>query len=107
MFLIVAVVLVLLLPSPWNVVGLVGGLLLFMGELAFWNRRVRGRRQVVGTQTLIGKSGTVVSACRPDGQVRVAGEIWAARCEGGADVGESVTVVSWDRLTLGVERRAR
>ena len=104
MFLLVALVLLLVLPWPWDLVGFVIGLVLFLGELFFWSRRVRGRRKEVGVQTLIGKSATVVSACRPDGQVRISGELWAARCDGGADVGEPVTVAGLDGLTLFVER---
>jgi len=102
--LIVALVLALVLPSPWNLVGLVSGLVLFIGELFFWNSTVRGHRKVVGAQTLLGQTATVVSACRPDGQVRVGGEIWAARCERGADVGVTVTIVDRHGLTLDVER---
>ena len=103
MFFIIALVLLFLLPSPWNVVGFIGGLIVFGGEVLFWNRKVRSGRKAVGAQTLIGKDATVVSACRPGGQVRIAGEIWAARCSAGADAGETVTVVGRDRLTLLVE----
>ena len=103
MFLIVALVVVFLLPSPWNLVGFVIGLTLFAGELLFWNRRVRDNRKKVGAQTLIGTPATVVSTCRPDGQVRISGEIWAARCNDGADVGDVVTVVGRDGLVLEVE----
>lgn len=100
---IVALVLVFLLPSPWNLVGFVTGLMLFAGEVLFWNHRVRGNRKKVGAQTLIGTAATVVSTCRPDGQVRISGKIWAARCNGGADVGDVVTVVGRDGLILDVE----
>ena len=104
MFFIVALVLLFVLPSPWNFVGFIGGLIVFVGEVLFWNRKVRSGRKTVGAQTLIGKTATVVSACSPGGQVRIAGEIWAARCSAGADVGETVTVVGRDGLTLLVER---
>lgn len=103
MFFIVALVLLFLLPSPWNFVGFLAGLTVFVGEVLFWNRKVRGQRKTVGAETLIGKPATVVSPCRPSGQVRIAGEIWAARCSGGADAGEAVTVVGRDGLTLLVE----
>ena len=106
MLFIVAIVLLLLLPSPWRYVGFVVGLTLFLFEVLFWNRRVRGYRHRVGPQTLIGQTATVVSACAPDGQVRVSGEIWAARCEGGADEGESVKIVGRNGLVLAVERAA-
>ena|SRR6516225_1194048 len=104
MFVLLAIVLLLLLPSPWNQVGFVVCLVLFLGEVYFWHRRVRGNRKVVGAHTLIGAQGTPVSVCRPDGQVRVRGEIWAARCDDGADPGDPVTVVGRDELTLIVTR---
>ena len=104
MFLILAFVLLFLLPSPWNFVGLAISLALFFPELFAWNRTVRGRNHVVGAQTLIGSEATVLEPCRPKGQVRVQGEIWEARCEGGADRGESVRIVGRDGLVLLVER---
>ena len=42
-------------------------------------------------------------ACRPEGQVRIAGEIWRARCAAGADVGDTVGVREVDGLMLVVE----
>ena len=106
MFLLVAIALLLVLSSPWNWVGAGICFLLFLGEVGFWNSRVRGRQARVGAQTLVGQRATVVSACRPDGQVRLLGEIWHARCAEGADPGESVIVTARDRLTLVVERAA-
>ena len=103
MFFIVALVLLFLLPSPWNFIGFVGGLIVFVSEVLFWNRKIRNGRKTVGAQTLIGKEATVVSVCRPSGQVRIGGEIWAARSSAGADMGETITVVGRDRLTLLVE----
>ncbi len=105
MFLLVAIVLLLLLRSPWNLVGFAVCLVLFVGEVPFWHRRVRGQRKLVGAQTLIGKTGTLVSACRPRGQVRVGGEVWDTRCAEGADIGDEVTIVSRDDLTLTVVRK--
>jgi membrane protein implicated in regulation of membrane protease activity len=103
-FFIVAIVLLIVLPSPWRYLGFVVGLTFFVLEVLFWNHRVRGYKKRVGPQTLIGRTATVVSACTPDGQVRISGEIWAARCEGGADAGETVRVVGRDGLTLAVVR---
>jgi membrane protein implicated in regulation of membrane protease activity len=40
---------------------------------------------------------------RPDGQVRIDGEIWRARCERGCDAGATVVVRAVDGLTLEVE----
>ena len=104
MFFIVALALLLVLPSPWNIVGCAVSLLLASGEVAFWNRRVKGRRVQAGAETLIGLTATVISPCRPDGQVRVSGEIWEARCPDGADPGDTVRVVGREQLTLIVAK---
>lgn len=104
MFLVLGVVLVLLLPSPWNLVALLACIALFGAELAFWNRRVRLHRKQVGAETLIGRAATVVTACHPDGQVRLGGETWHARCVQGASPGDEVVVRARDGLTLIVER---
>jgi membrane protein implicated in regulation of membrane protease activity len=106
MFLIVALVLFFTLPWPASVVALLVCLLIFLGELAFWHGRVRGHPKVVGRQRLIGATGIAISACRPSGQIRVNGEIWAARCDDGVDAGESVSVERLDGLTLVVRRAA-
>jgi membrane-bound serine protease (ClpP class) len=102
-FFVVAIVLLLVLPSPWGVIAFVAGLVLFAGEVGFWQRRVRGRRAQVGAHRLVGASATVVTSCRPDGQVRVRGEIWKARCQAGADPGDTVVVRTLEGLTLFVE----
>ena len=65
---------------------------------------MRGRRKVVGAQTLVGQEAEVIAPCMPTGQVRIAGEIWGARCADGADAGDTVRVVGLSGLTLLVER---
>ena len=102
MFLLVAIVLLILLPSPWNIVGSLISLGLFGGELLLWNRRVRGRRVETGVVRMVGETGTVLSPCRPNGQVQLGGEIWEARCNAGADRGDAVVVVAVAGLTLVV-----
>lgn len=101
---LVAIVVLILLPSPWNIVGAAISLGLFGGELLFWNRRVRSERVRTGVVTMVGETGTVLSPCRPNGQVRLGGEIWEARCDAGADRGDTVVVAAVDELTLVVER---
>jgi membrane protein implicated in regulation of membrane protease activity len=103
-FLIAAFVLLFVLPTPWNVVGFAASLVVFLGELSLWYRTVRHHRVEVGAETLIGQTATVVSACHPNGQVRLLREIWKAHCEEGADPGEEVVVVARSRLMLVVER---
>jgi membrane-bound serine protease (ClpP class) len=104
MFFFVAIILLVALPSPWNLVGAVVGLVAFAGEIVWWHRRVRGRQTAAGVETLLGRTATVVDSCRPLGQVRVDGEIWAARCDEGADRGDSVSVTARDGLMLVVSR---
>jgi membrane protein implicated in regulation of membrane protease activity len=103
MFLLLAFVLLVFLPSPWSVVALAVCLVLGVAELLFWRRRVRGLPARAGAATLIGQEAKVVSACRPVGRVAVAGELWAARCADGADADETVKVVGRERLVLLVE----
>jgi membrane protein implicated in regulation of membrane protease activity len=103
MLIIVAFALLLFLPSPWNLVGFGVAGLLGIVELFLWNRTVRGRRKQVGAGTLIGRTATVVSPFSPEGQVRLDGEVWAARSAKGVAEHDSVRVVGRDRLTLIVE----
>lgn len=107
MFFALALILLFALPWPWSLVGFLGSLALFAGEVAFWHRRMRRQPRAVGRQQLIGATGVVVSTCRPDGQARVDGTLWAARCEDGAGVGETVAVVAVDELTLVVRPAAK
>ncbi len=55
MLILVAVVLLLVLPGPWNIVGFVVVTLLWFGELFLWSRTVKRKRRVVGAETLIGQ----------------------------------------------------
>jgi membrane protein implicated in regulation of membrane protease activity len=106
MLLLTGLVLLFLLPSPWNLIGFLAGLVLWLGEVfAIW-RLVRRKQVQAGAETLIGRTATVIAACKPLGQVRLSGEseIWRARCAEGAERGETVRVVGIDELTLIVER---
>ncbi len=98
--LVLVIVPLLVLPSPWNLIGAGIGLLLGIGGVVATNESVRHRRKQVGAGTLIGKNAVVITPCRPDGQVRIDGEIWAARAETDAAVGDSVQVVGREELTL-------
>ena len=91
------------LPSPWGLVGVVIAGILEVGETAFWVSLSRRSRIRMGAETLIGARATVITPCRPDGQVRVQGELWQARCAAGADRGDAVRVSGRDGLTLLVE----
>ena len=103
MLIIVGIVLLLVLPWPWNLVGFLVLVPLWFLELMGWNRTVKHRRRAVGAETLIGKEAVVNLPCRPLGQVRLDGEIWEARCDAGAAPGDTVRVTGRDGLTLIVE----
>jgi membrane-bound serine protease (ClpP class) len=100
---LVALLLLFVLPSPWNFVAAAVVVVLWFFELAYWNRTARNRRRIVGAQTLIGRTASVISALQPEGQVKVDGEIWAARASAGAGVGDTVRIVGRDNLVLVVE----
>ena len=103
MLIIVAFLLLLLLPTPWNIVGFLVVIPLWILELLAWNHSMKGRRKAVGAQTLLGREAVVMTACRPRGQVRIDGEIWKARCDAGAGEGDTVRIVDRDNLALIVE----
>ena len=103
MLIFVAIALLLLLSSPWNVVAFLVLLPLWVLELFGWNRTTKRYRRSVGAQTLIGREAVVSVPCMPVGQVRLDGEIWEARCEAGAATGDRVRVTGRDGLTLIVE----
>ena len=99
-----AVVLALfVVPRPWGLVLVAVAAVVEVGESFFWLHLSRRRRIQMGAETLIGATAQVVSECRPLGQVRLHGELWRARCEAGASVGDTVRVVDREGLTLLVE----
>lgn len=107
MALTIAIVLALIfLPWPWNLAMILGGLMLEVGEVVWGLRLARRWRPKTGPEAMIGKEAQVVAECRPLGQVRVHGELWRARCEEGAGVGDTVRIERIDGLTLVVARRS-
>jgi membrane-bound serine protease (ClpP class) len=90
-------------PAPWGLALIVAGIVFEVGETVFWVWLSKRRRPSVGAETLIGAVATVASPCRPDGQVRLRGELWQARCRDGAGPGDRVRVLELDGLTLVVE----
>lgn len=93
------------LESPWRWVAIAAGAVIEVGEAAamvWWSRRGRPR---TGAHALLGRHGVTIAACRPHGQVRVDGEIWAAVCPDGADGGTAIVVSGVDGLELTVTPR--
>jgi membrane protein implicated in regulation of membrane protease activity len=103
LFLIGVLLAVFVLPSPWGLVAVGIGAALDITETAiflWWSKR---RKASVGVDTLVGAVGVAVGELWPQGQVKVNGEIWNARCAGGCDAGTRVVVRAVDGLTLEVE----
>ena len=102
LFVIALVLAILVLPSPWGIVAVVGAIVLDLVEVGvglWWNRR---RKATVGVELLIGLTGIAVGELRPIGQVKVNGEIWGAHCDDGCDAGAAVVVRAIEGLTLSV-----
>jgi len=103
MFLALALLLVIVLPSPWNVIGGLASAVLGSFEVAFWQRRVRRQKVQTGVENLIGATGEVIDPLDPSGQIRVLGELWKARSSAELPRGSRVRVVSVHGLALEVE----
>ena len=73
-----------------------------IGEAALWIRLSRRLRPMTGAEALVGAEGVAASDCRPEGTVRVAGELWGAVCSEGVFEGDPVVVESVSGLTLRV-----
>jgi membrane-bound ClpP family serine protease len=93
---------VFVVPAPWGQL-LVGGALLWeLAEKLFLVRYSKRMPPVIGREALIGLPVTAVSACLPEGWVKLRGERWKARCNEGAGVGDSLIVEAVEQITLVV-----
>jgi membrane-bound serine protease (ClpP class) len=103
--LLVAIVLALVfLPWPWGLFVILGGLALETVELTWGLRLARRWKPKTGAEAMIGAEAEVVARCHPIGRVRVQGELWEARCDEGADVGDTVRIERIEGLTLVVAK---
>jgi membrane protein implicated in regulation of membrane protease activity len=104
LLLLAIVAAILWLPAPWGIVAVAAAAVVELIEslaLIWWSKR---RRAQVGSEALVGRSAVAVTPLRPDGQVRVDGELWQARCEEGAEAGDAVRILRLEGLTLLVSR---
>jgi len=66
------------------------------------------RKQVTGSEGMVGMEGEVIQSLTPVGVVRVEGELWKAKSLGeDVVVGEEVEILGLNKLTLEVKRRER
>jgi len=94
---------IFVLSSPWGLAAVVVAAVLDIAETGlfiWWSKR---RKATVGVDALVGKVGIASSDLWPQGQIRIRGEIWQARCAGGCDAGTQVVVRAIEGLTLVVD----
>ncbi len=104
MLLLIAILLaVFVLDQPWSVVVIVVAAVIDVAEVIFGLYYAKRKKVQVGAETLIGRRAEVTRPCLPEGQVKLAGEIWRARCDVGAHTGQHVRVTGRDELVLLVE----
>lgn len=103
LFLIALLLAIFLLPSPWGIIVVVTALAIDLVEVGVGIWYSKRRRSKVGSETLVGATGVALDVLRPDGQVKVDGEIWRASCATGCDAGAAIVVRAVDGLTLEVE----
>ena len=103
LFLIALLLAIFLLPSPWGFVVVAVALVIDVVEVSVGLWYSKRRRATVGIDALVGVTGVAVGDLVPEGQVKVNGEIWRARCEAGCDAGATVVVRAVHGLTLEVE----
>jgi membrane protein implicated in regulation of membrane protease activity len=102
MFLVLALLLLLFLPYPWNLAGALASSLVGAVEVLFWERRMRRKPVRTGHEALVGATGEAVAPVAPLGQVRVKGELWQAHSSTPIERGARVEVVAIDDLRLEV-----
>jgi membrane-bound serine protease (ClpP class) len=103
MFLLLAPLLFIVLPSPWDVIGGVASLAVGAFEVTFWQRRMGRHKVQTGVENLVGATGEVTELLAPSGKVRVLGELWQARSSSELSPGTRVRVVAVNGLWLEVE----
>ena len=105
MLLVIAILLTLFfLPSPWGEIAIICAAVIEVSQTGFWFWYTHRERPTVGREAMIGARGEVVEALRPEGWVRVHGELWRARSEEPLEAGVRVRVREMGGLTLRVER---
>lgn len=81
---------------------------IFFSFIAYKAAETRKLKIKSGIEALIGEVGEVVSDLKPEGYVRLAGEVWRARIKKGeASKGSKVKVVGWRGIKLIVEKKEK
>ena len=103
MLLLLALLLFIVVPSPWNVIGALATGALGVVEVAYWQRRMRREKVQTGVENLVGATGEAAERLAPSGHVRVLGELWQANSSSDLPRGSRMRVVAVNDFTLEVE----
>ena len=103
MFLLLALLLFLVLPSPWNIVGGLASIACGVFEITYFHRRMKRQKVQTGVEHLVGATGEVSEQLAPSGSIRVLGELWEAHSSSEVPAGARVRVIAVRGLTLEVE----
>ena len=100
---VVALILGFLFLDGWmRYAVIIGGAAIEIAEIAVW-LRWRKISPKHGIETLVGMTGVAVTDCKPDGQVKVKGQIWNAHSSHAIAAGDRVRVTKVERLLLEVD----
>jgi membrane protein implicated in regulation of membrane protease activity len=80
------------LPTAWGIAAVLVAGVLELAEVGLWIWYSKRRRPTTGVEALVGAVGVAVTPCKPEGRVRVLGELWSAVCSEGAQAGQRVVV---------------
>ena len=99
---VVALILGFILLDGWmRYAVIIAGALIEIAEISVW-LRWRNVRSTTGIESLVGMTGTALTECSPDGQVKVKGQIWKAHASEKVDAGDQVEITGVDGLLLEV-----
>ncbi len=103
LFVIGSLLAIALLDSPerYLVIGVLALVEIFETLLWLRWRKVRAK---TGQEGIVGTHGRALTDCRPEGQVKIKGQIWKARCPGGVGAEEEIVVTGSHGLTLDVAK---
>ena len=89
LFVIALLLAIFVLPSPWGVIAVTVAIVLDVVEITVGVWYSKRRKAKVGAESMVGVVGVALGELRPDGQVRLNGEIWRAQCAAGCEPGSS------------------
>lgn len=96
-----AILALLFLEGPWRIIVPTLLLMTDVFSIIVW-LRWRKRPSVTGSEGLVGLRGIALTDCRPDGQVKVKGQLWKARATEPVYEGDEIVVVDSSSMTLEV-----